>query len=262
MSLGRSGYPFHGGENMLLDRVQFQKLRDRRVKSHTIWIVLFNLTVLSLTILWGVLRGKLPIEYFEETGIITWFSGIQLLVLSGLAWRIARIRKKAGIAGKKAPQNLWKWIAFGFFYLTVDEMAQIHEAIDFLIHDLFDLETTRLTDSIDDIIVLLYSLIGLYILYNFRDEFNKYLGVFYLFAIAFFLKGIMVAFDIYTNNDEAFSDWFADPEQAQNLLDWLRVIEDCFKILAEGVFIGALVGCTAIARQLTPGDRRTPQPWG
>lgn len=134
-------------------------------------------------------------------------------------------------------------------------MAQIHEAIDFFIHYLFDMETTRLTDSIDDIIVIFYSLIGIYILYNFKDEFKKYLGVFYLFVIAFILKGIMVAFDIYTNNDEAFSDWFTDSKQAQNLLDWLRVIEDCFKILAEGVFISALVGCMAIARQITPGDR-------
>ncbi|MGC9525076.1 MAG: hypothetical protein ACP5D7_05995 [Limnospira sp.] len=240
---------------MLTDQIQFQKLRDRRVKSHTIWIVLFNLTVLSLTILRAVLRDKTPIEYFEETGIITWFSGIQLLVLSGLAWRIARIRKQAGIEGKKAPQNLWKWIAFGFVYLTVDEMAQIHEAIDFFIHYLFDMETTRLSDSIDDIIVIFYSLIGFYILYNFRDEFKKYLGVFYLFAIAFLLKGIMVAFDIYTNDEEVLSDWFADPEQAKRTLEWLRTIEDCFKILAEAVFIGAFVGCTAIARQITPGDR-------
>lgn len=88
---------------MLTNRVQFQKLRDRRVKSHTIWIVLFNLTVLSLTILRAVLRDKTPIEYFEETGIITWFSGIQLLVLSGLAWRIARIRKKSENQRQKRP---------------------------------------------------------------------------------------------------------------------------------------------------------------
>ncbi|MEB3278602.1 MAG: hypothetical protein VKK42_06720 [Lyngbya sp.] len=224
---------------------------DRKVKSYLWMILLFDCVVLGLTILRAVLNQKTPMRYFEETGIISWFSCLKLLVLSGLAWRIGWVRKQAKILGKKAPQNLWKWIAWGFFYLAVDEIVQIHEAMDWLIHWAFKIQETRLTDSIDDVIVVLYSIVGVYILYDFWDEFKRYFAAFSLFIFAFVLKGIMVAFDVYTNDETVFSAWFNDPEEQKMMLDWFKTIEDSFKILAEGVFIAAFIACLQIAKRIT-----------
>ncbi len=223
------------------------------------WIVLFDLTVLGLTILRAIVRQKSPMRYFDETGIISWFSCLQLLILCGLSWYIFGIRKKVEVTGlHKSPHKLWKWIAVGFLYLAIDDIAQIHETLDLLIHQIFAIEETRLTDSMDDIFVLFYSLFGLYVLYIFREEFKHYLGVIHLFAIAFFLKLLMVALDVYTNDETVFSDWFSNPEPGKILLDWVQTLEDSFKILAEGVFISAFLACSEIAKRIsrTPEARR------
>ena len=224
---------------------------DQKVKSYLWMILLFDLVFLGLTIRRAVLLGKSPMVYFGETGIISWLSCVQLLVLSGLAWRISSVRKQAKIQGKKAPQNLWKLIGLGFIYLAIDEIVQIHEGTDWLIHWLFKIEETRLTDSFDDVIVVFYSIVGCYILYDFWDEFKRYFQVFSLFIFAFVLKGIMVAFDIYTNDETILSAWFNNPEDQKMMLDWLSTIEDSFKILAEGVFIAAFIGCLKIAKRIT-----------
>ena len=95
------------------------------------WIVLFDLTVLGLTILRAIVRQKSPMRYFDETGIISWFSCLQLLILCGLSWYIFSIRKKVEVTGlHKSPHKLWKWIAVGFLYLAIDEIAQIHETLE------------------------------------------------------------------------------------------------------------------------------------
>ncbi|MGB3188381.1 MAG: hypothetical protein WBB43_03000 [Limnoraphis sp.] len=224
---------------------------NQKVKSYLWMILLFDIVVLGLTILRAVLNEKTPMRYFDETGIISWFSCLKLLVLSGLAWRISWVRKKVNIKGKKAPQNLWKLISIGFFYLAIDEIAQIHEAVDWLIHWVFQIPETRLTDSFDDVIVVFYSIVGGYFLYDFRDEFKRYFQTFSLFILAFVLKGIMVVFDVYTNDEMILSAWFNNPEDQKMMLDWLKTIEDSFKILAEGVFIAAFLACLQIAKRIT-----------
>ncbi|MGK7894890.1 MAG: hypothetical protein AB4372_15050 [Xenococcus sp. (in: cyanobacteria)] len=216
------------------------------------WVTLFDLVVLGSTILYAILRQKSPMRYFDETGIISWFSFLQLLVLCVLSWYIFSIRNQAEkiTNSRQSSHKLWKWIAWGFLYLAIDEIAQIHENLDWLIHQIFAIEETRLTDSMDDIFVLCYSLFVLYLLYKFREEFRHYLGVIHLFAIAFSLKLLMVALDIYTNDETVFADWFSDPEQGKILLDWMQTLEDSFKILAEGVFIGAFLACIKIAKRI------------
>ena len=77
---------------------------------------------------------------------------------------------------------------------------------------------------------------------------------------SFILSGIMTLLDVCTNFDpesnlDAFKIFFADLESRYALLVWLQAIEEGFKILAEGVFIAALVICLQIARQL---DRQRP----
>ena len=130
-------------------------------------------------------------------------------------------------------------------------LLKFMKLLDLLIHQIFAIEETRLTDSMDDIFVLFYSLFSFYVLYKFREEFKYYLGVIHLFAIAFFLKLLMVALDVYTNDETVFSDWFSNPEPGKILLDWVQTLEDSFKILAEEVFISAFLACSEIAKRIS-----------
>lgn len=234
----------------------FEKWKSApRVKSHTIPIIAFDLTAVGLTMVYSVIRQKLPMRYFGETGIITWFSFIQLLVIAGLGWKILRIRQQSQINKTTTSANLWKWITGGFVFLAIDEIAQIHEGIDILIHKILDFEPTRLTDSIDDIIVLMYVIFSLYILYKYRQEFYHYWSVVHLFFLGFLMLGIMIGLDVYSNDSQLFSDLFPSPEQGRRLLDWVNAIEESFKVVSEGFFIAAFLGCLKIAKKmsLNPG---------
>ncbi|WP_413161126.1 hypothetical protein ACL6C3_21700 [Capilliphycus salinus ALCB114379] len=226
---------------------------DRKVKSYLWMILLFDCVVLGLTIRRAVLLGKSPMRYFGETGIISWFSCLQLLILSGLAWKIYRIRKLAPVETKQKhkPQTLWKLISIGFFFLAVDEIAQIHETTDVLIQWLFNVPDGHNILRFDGVIVAGYSAVGAYILYSFADEFKRYKPTFYLFFLGFAFKATMVLIDLGTDDDSIFSFWLADPKRHQLVYDWIQTVEESFKILAEGAFIAAFIACLQIAKRIT-----------
>lgn len=237
----------------LMNSTEITPQTDRKVKSYLWIILLFDLLVLGLTIRRAVLLGKSPMRYFGETGIISWFSCIQLLILSGLAWKIYRIRKLAPIEtkGKKLPQTLWKLIAIGFLFLAVDEIVQIHETTDVLIPWLFNIPEDHNLLQFDGVIVAAYSAVGAYILYSFWDEFQQYKSAFYLFVLGFALKATMVFIDLGTDDDSIFSFWLADPKRHKLIYEWIQTVEESFKILAEGAFIAAFLVCVQIAKRIT-----------
>ncbi|MEM9245798.1 MAG: hypothetical protein AAGA67_08685 [Cyanobacteria bacterium P01_F01_bin.153] len=226
-----------------------------KYRSFLLPIIAFELLVVGLTMARAIMRGKSPMRYFGEAGIISWLSFLQLLVLAALSLWIFLMRKRGAPVKWTAPQALWQWMAIGFFFLAVDEIAQIHEMLDSSFHSFFQIQENRLTDSIDDLIVLLYGVAGGYILYLFRQEFKRYRPAFKLVTYAFISAAIMVVFDVFTNIDpesniDAFKVFFSDLESRHALLVWLQATEEVFKILAEGFFIAAFAICLQIARQL------------
>ncbi|ERT04388.1 putative membrane protein [Lyngbya aestuarii BL J] len=224
---------------------------DQKVKSYLWMILLFDLVFLGLTIRRAVLLGKSPMVYFGETGIISWLSCLQLLVLSGLAWQISGVRKQVNLKGKKAPQTLWQLISIGFFYLAVDEIGQIHETVDVLIQWMFNVPEDNNLLKYDGVIVAGYSAVGAYILYSFWDEFKRYKPAFYLFVLGFALKATMVLIDLGTDDDSIFSFWLADPKRHKLVYEWIQMVEESFKIIAEGAFIAAFIACLQIAKRIT-----------
>ncbi len=228
----------------------------RRVSSiqSSFWIILaFDILAITLAVGRALLRQKSPMRYFEETGIMSFFSGLQLLIMAGLSWRISLIRQEVKMQSKswKSPQNLWKIMAIGFIFLAADEVLEIHEGIDQLIHEVFRITETQLTDRIDDLIIVSYSMIGGYILYSFWHEFKRYQPAFFAFIVGFVLKAGMVMFDLYTNNEMVLSSWITNPQTHELVYDSLRTIEESLKILAEGAFIAAFCACLSIAKKIT-----------
>ena len=228
----------------------------RRVSSiqSSFWIILaFDILAITLAVSRALLRQKSPMRYFEETGIMSFFSGLQLLIIAGLSLRISFIRQqiKTRFKSWKSPQNLWRIMAIGFVFLAADEIFEIHENIDKLIHQGLRITETALTDRIDDLIIVSYSLIGGYILYSFWQEFKRYQPAFCLFIVGFVLKAAMVIFDLYTNNEMILSSWITDPQVHELVYDSLRTVEESLKILAEGAFIAAFCACLNLAKQIT-----------
>lgn len=170
------------------------------------------------------------VNHFSEDGYITTISVIQLLAISWLALRIHLSPKKA------TASSLWLVIAFGFFFLAADELFQIHENLDVLIHQLLHLQETAVTDRIDDLLVGLYGVVGLVVLIAHPIAFGQYKQSFPYFILGFILFFTMVILDMLTNRDDILLMLLGE-KWGQIGTTWLSLIEDGLKILAESFFI-------------------------
>lgn len=101
--------------------------------------------------------------------------------------------------------------------IIILEQYMIHENIDNLIHEVFNMEETALTDRIDDFLVGLYGLAGIGVFFIFRDELRAYREAFPFFIFGFVLFFIMVPLDmlIYEPESKDISNKFW-PEQNSN----------------------------------------------
>ena len=167
---------------------------------------------------------------FGEGKFVTVYSFLQLLAIGVVAFLIK------WKAPWKSPAVIWKLIGLGFVFMAVDEMFLIHENIDFLIHRVFEIEETGLTDRIDDLIVGLYGLAGLGAVIAFRNEFIPHRQALPLILIGFALMFLMVVSDTLTGRNDILPLIFND-QLANILYTGLRLVEDVFKIFAESFFL-------------------------
>ena len=65
----------------------------------------------------------------EENNIPTWFSGFQLLIPAFLLWTIASSKKLDRIRYYRH----WYFLSFGFLFLSLDEVAGIHETFNSIV---------------------------------------------------------------------------------------------------------------------------------
>ncbi len=214
-------------------------------------ILLIIISIDIIVIIIALVLGKTPDQYFGEGSFITYLSFFQLIVISILAWIIFKIRKGGSkLKEWRAPFFIWLIMAIAFTYLSLDEVCLIHENIDFFIHRIFKIQETGFTDRIDDVIVGCYGLFGLMVLYFYREELKKYREAFPLLIVGFIFMFSMVLLDIITNRKDILQILISKPYLVSKLHSWLGVIEDMFKIIAEGVFIGGFYCCLEIARRL------------
>lgn len=218
-------------------------------KSILLSMLFFNSTALAVAILLGFMEGNVHI-YFGERRFITGISFLQLLIISGLSWKVFRLQ--AGTFNFriwKSPHVVWAIIAAGFLFLSFDEVLKIHENIDKVIHHIFQIQETALTDRLDDIIVGFYGLIGLGTLIYYRNELKKYVDMRPYIISGFVLLFTMVGFDTLTNRKDILLKITPNSFVADALFLWFSVAEDSFKILAEGMFLVGFYSCLRIAKK-------------
>jgi len=213
------------------------------------WIIFLVLSLNLTAVILGLLvYWRTEYSLFSEGGVITLVSVFQLGVIARLSWKIMQTRGAAGwLPVWREPNTVWWLIAIGFVFLAADELLKIHESIDTLIHYVFDLEKTAITDRIDDILVGIYGLVGIGVLIVYRKELKPF-GEAILYLVAgFTLMFAMVALDVITNKKDILVLFF-QRDTATVLRSWLSLVEDSLKMLAEAFF---LLGFIATLRKAT-----------
>ena len=215
----------------------------------TKFLLFFIIFIDMVAVVTAVLIGEKPSQHFKELGLITWLSFIQLLLASVIAWKIFKRRSKGGqLKDWNQSHVLWAIIAFGFLFLAIDEVARIHEGMDKLIHMIFGIQQTALTDRIDDVILGCYGLLGLWIRDLYREEIKNYREVLPLLGLGFIFLFVMVVLDFVSEKADIVSIFIKDPSASGRFNSWLGITEEVFKILAEAVFIAAFYDCLKITR--------------
>ncbi|MEL6493802.1 MAG: hypothetical protein AAFQ41_01600 [Cyanobacteria bacterium J06623_7] len=207
-------------------------------------LVLFIETVaIVMAIATAIKTGNSPFRYFDEGEFMTYFSCLQLLIISIYAGKIARQAKKSPLVELVKNAVFWWVVSGGLFYLALDDALSIHEEIDKSLHRLLGVQETLVTDLADDIIVGIYLLVALaYIVYQwqnlqfFRSSFNY-------FKIGFVLGTTMVAADILSNNTLFVSMVTEDSQLQGQLILYLGIFEEIAKTVAEGFFLVGAYHC-------------------
>jgi len=188
-------------------------------------------------------------NHFKEKGFVTIFSIIQLLTISLLAYKIFTIRRiDRNLWVLKHSSIVWLIISTGFLFLAADEYFMIHENLDFFIHYIFNIRETGLTDRIDDTIIGIYGLIGIGVLFYYRNELKAYKEAHSFFIYGFILLLFTVILDGLTNREDMLQLFF-DQSYVSILKAWLSHLEESLKIYAEASFILAFYSIYLNARQ-------------
>lgn len=224
----------------------------KNVSNKRIIILTISLEVLVIgsALLRAILLNVNPKRYFADQGYVSWFSFLQILVAAYLAWKIYKSRKSDTIIKNKwkASYNLWAFFSLGFLFLAFDEILRIHENIDYLIHDLFQIQETANTDRIDSLIILVYALFGVGVLYWAKSELNKFKLALPFFGVALALTFTMIFLDLLTDSKDVIYWLFTNPLVVDIVYQSLGIVEECCKIFAEGMFIVALYLCLQISK--------------
>lgn len=204
------------------------------------YLLIFDTAVVVFTLL----TVKDPKIYYKEFQLVTFISFVKLLIVSRVNWNIFRL--KGGSVRNIDFQNtyaIWLIISAGFLFLALDELFLIHEGTDKLIHFILGMKETGLTDRIDDLIVFIYAILGVLILYSYREEIYKYKRSLPYILSGFAILSIRIVIDVITNRNDIIPLYITDSHIVKYLNDILAIIEGATKLLAETFFITAFYYC-------------------
>ena len=223
-----------------------------------LFILLFIETLATVVAIATAMKeGESLFHYFDEGRFMTYFSCLQLLIVSAFAWKIFRLEKKSSSADLVKNAVFWLMVCLGTFYLALDDALSIHEEIDKSMHRLFNIEETLVTDLADDIIVGIYLIIALVYIFSQWQNLQLFRSSFVYFKVGFVLGAIMVLADILSNNTLFVSMVTDDSQLANQITTSLGVFEETAKIIAEGFFLVGVYQCwQKISQQSTVSNEQ------
>lgn len=208
---------------------------------------IFNKVIaLNVLAIVGTVALSAPFEsvyrQFEDGGFVTYFSVIQLFIISYFACKIFKLRSQAFPRPWRSYAAIWGIISLGASFLALDDLLMIHEWLDKVIHGVGQFEETAMTDRIDDFIIGGYGLIALGALTYYRKELKKYRRALPYVIAGFILMFFMVCIDAVTNRDDVLLMIFS-PETTDSIMGWIFIPEESFKVLSEAFFLLAVHRC-------------------
>lgn len=223
-------------------------------------ILTADAAVIALALAYGHVVGNLDAT-FGEIGFVTFFSFFQLAAIAFVCERIGRARRAAAFGGG-AGARIWRLMALGFAFLALDEVAQIHEKLDYLAHSLFIGEETALSDRLDDLIIAAYAVVGLWVMHRYREELLQHRAMRPFLVAGFVLLALMVVVDALTNREDLAALVFEDRSTLRTVLAVASVCEEGLKLAAEGCFLSGFLAVRAraaepyVASSLRPASAR------
>lgn len=211
-----------------------------------------DLLGIAIAVSRAIILDRSPMRYFGEGGFMTWISVLQLLVIAVLCWKISIIRKTPYKTSniKKRPAIFWRVAALGMFFFALDDAFKIHENLDRMILRFFQIAETSFTTRLDDLIILIYVIIGLLFIYWYRQELKHFTASFSWFKWALFFSFLTVFLDMFGHNRATFAPFADNLEQLNDLHHWVTTAEEIPKILAGGAFVVTLYSCLQIAKKI------------
>jgi hypothetical protein len=179
-------------------------MRPPRIPRYWIGIssALLLLGGLTIAVTWYLgqrLHGN-PGEYFGEKKLGT-FASVAALAGAAVVCHLTEKR----LAGQPA-ERFWKWAAYLFGFLALDDGLRIHENIDFLIHRIIGRDRNDpLTTHLDDLIVASYGVVALALGWRYRKHLIQQRLMIQTLMAAFACFAAMVVLD-FTSASKAMED--------------------------------------------------------
>ena len=210
-----------------------------RARAATTALVL-NCALVSYAILRGLGKSGNPGRYFGEGRFTTFFSCAQLLLVAFFAWQtfLNRRRLAPGRSVFSGPA-LWAFVAAGFLFLAADDAFKIHERIDIIIHEVFQMQETPFTDRLDDALIALYGVIGFGFLWTYRRELLVFKEILPLLGAGFVSLAASVLCDTVSNDQTVLRWFFQDAPVPKQLNGWFSAGDGAFTLIGEGFFAAA-----------------------
>lgn len=209
------------------------------------WVLVLGATLATAAL--AVSLGEQPAEQFDEGKLGTWASCLILLGVAATAFDTWRARRDA-LGSGVGPALLWLLIAGGFLYLACDDAFRFHEKLDRFLHrDVLEVEATSLTARADDLIIGLYGLAALGVLWWFREELRRVPKLIAVLTLGMGLMFVQVGLDA-ANHDDVYARVAPPGPQRRLVRRWLPVAEETTKLVAEAVFLLAMLRAHRYAR--------------
>lgn len=168
------------------------------------------------------------------------------------AWVLAETyRLRRAQLSQPGDARIWLLMCLGFCFLTIDEVAFVHEGLDKLGHLVLGVKETALTDRVDDVIPLGYALVGVCVMLRFRRELRRFPGLWTWVGLGMALMVASQVLDALTNRKDVLWLWL-EPGAAAYWWAKLVALEEGLKVLAEAVFLGGFLRCREAAQRMGP----------
>lgn len=224
------------------------KKRNLVLLSFSVLILVSSAAVISVLSFMGSYMHQ-SLDYFFHEWRFGTFYPMALLALSSMSCFFLHLRDAPSLFSvfrqPLARRNIWFWCGFAFAYLSLDDLLEIHEKIDFKLHHWLDamtgIKSNAVTDKLDDLIVAFVLACAVWFLFKNRDIFASYPEMLASYIFACCLVVLMVIFDFFTNGGFLLKALIGKSMYSDSK-SFLFVIEESFKIFAcSFILLGSIV---------------------